>query len=131
MGKQKPQPPTSSSSSSGPSKDKDAPLKVATSLKLRHILTEKRAKIDLALTLLAEGKAFDVVAQEYSEDKAKLGGALGWMSRQGMVGPIQDVAFKMQTSTTAKPIYNKEPIRTKFGYHVVMVREKNQLHHVQ
>jgi len=41
---------------------------------------------------LYQGQRFDKVAQEYSEDKAKTGGDLGWMSRGSMVGAFQDAA---------------------------------------
>ena len=39
-----------------------------------------------------QGQRFDKVAQEYSEDRAKTGGDLGWMSRGSMVGAFQDAA---------------------------------------
>jgi len=39
-----------------------------------------------------KGQRFDKVAQEYSEDKAKAGGDLGWMARGSMVGPFQEAA---------------------------------------
>ena len=42
--------------------------------------------------MLTQGQRFDKVAQEYSEDKAKAGGDLGWMSRGNMVGPFQEAA---------------------------------------
>ena len=35
--------------------------------------------------MFKEGQRFDKVAQEYSEDKAKAGGSLGWMTRGSMV----------------------------------------------
>lgn len=39
--------------------------------------------------MLKEGSSFATVAEKYSEDKAKLGGSLGWLPRGGMVGPFQ------------------------------------------
>ncbi len=53
-----------------------------------------------------------------------LQGDLGWMTRGSMVGPFQDAAFAMSNSTTAKPIYTDPPVKTKFGYHIIMVEGK-------
>ena len=39
----------------------------------------------LAFSTKQQGQRFDKVAQEHSEDKAKSGGDLGWMSRGSMV----------------------------------------------
>ncbi|KAF7344541.1 Peptidyl-prolyl cis-trans isomerase [Mycena sanguinolenta] len=44
-------------------------LKAATAV--RHILCEKHSKATEALEKIKEGQAFNKVAQEYSEDKAK------------------------------------------------------------
>jgi NIMA-interacting peptidyl-prolyl cis-trans isomerase 4 len=102
---------------------KDEKLKVANSIKVRHILCEKFSKISQALEKLNNGDRFDQVATEYSEDKAKQGGLLGWQTRGQMVGVFQDAAFKLTPSTPAKPIYT-EPIKTKFGYHIIMVEDR-------
>eukprot|EP00058_Branchiostoma_floridae_P013272 XP_002598760.1 hypothetical protein BRAFLDRAFT_212895 [Branchiostoma floridae] len=51
-------------------------------------------------------------------------GDLGWMTRGSMVGPFQDAAFALQPSTTQKPVYTNPPIRTKHGYHVIMIEGK-------
>lgn len=41
-----------------------------------------------------------------------------------MVGPFQDAAFALQNSTTSNPIYTDPPVKTKFGYHIIMVEGK-------
>lgn len=41
-----------------------------------------------------------------------------------MVGPFQDAAFQLPTSTINTPIYTDPPIKTKFGYHIIMVEGK-------
>jgi NIMA-interacting peptidyl-prolyl cis-trans isomerase 4 len=48
-------------------------LKAATSINVRHILCEKHSKKEEALAKLKEGKKFDEVAREFSEDKARQG----------------------------------------------------------
>lgn len=40
------------------------------------------------------------------------------------VGPFQDAAFALAVSSTDKPIYTDPPVKTKFGYHVIMVEGK-------
>jgi len=95
-------------------------LKAATSINVRHILCEKHSKATEALTKIQEGQRFDKVAQEYSEDKAKAGGSLGWMVRGSMVGAFQEAAFALQPSTVDKPIVSPL-VKTNFGYHVIMV----------
>ncbi|GAA5856423.1 hypothetical protein JCM8547_008738 [Rhodosporidiobolus lusitaniae] len=100
----------------------DGKLKVANSLKLRHILCEKQSKHFEVLEKLKEGASFDKVATEYSEDKARLGGSLGWVTRQGMIGAFQEVCFDMQPSTCAAPVY--KCIKSKFGYHIVIVEDR-------
>lgn len=41
-----------------------------------------------------------------------------------MVGPFQDAAFALPVSSLAKPVYTDPPIKTKFGYHIIMVEGK-------
>jgi NIMA-interacting peptidyl-prolyl cis-trans isomerase 4 len=41
-----------------------------------------------------------------------------------MVGPFQDAAFQLQISTCTKPIYTDPPVKTKFGYHIIMVEDR-------
>eukprot|EP00118_Oscarella_pearsei_P025579 m.308410 g.308410 ORF g.308410 m.308410 type:complete len:128 (+) comp43955_c0_seq1:68-451(+) len=95
-----------------------------TAVKVRHILCEKQSKCLEALSKLQAGEKFDSVASTYSEDKARKGGDLGWMTRGSMVGPFQDAAFQLPTSNVAKPIYTDPPVKTKFGYHIIMVEGK-------
>ncbi|KAJ6576759.1 FKBP-like protein [Mycena sp. CBHHK59/15] len=95
-------------------------LKAATAVNVRHILCEKHSKASEALQKIQEGQAFNKVAQEYSEDKAKAGGSLGWMVRGSMVGAFQDVAFALTPSTVDKPIISSL-VKTNFGYHIIMV----------
>ncbi|KAI8054401.1 hypothetical protein BDF22DRAFT_409424 [Syncephalis plumigaleata] len=99
-------------------------LKAATQVKVRHILCEKHGKVMEARQLLQDGNRFDQVAEKYSEDKARSGGSLGWMQRGSMVGPFQEAAFQLQPSSCGAPIYTDPPIKTKFGYHIIMVEDR-------
>lgn len=95
-------------------------LKAATAINVRHIMCEKHSRATEALEKIQEGERFDKVAQEYSEDKAKAGGSLGWMTRGSMVGPFQEAAFALQPSTVDKPVMSPL-VKTNFGYHIIMV----------
>ncbi|KAI9209409.1 uncharacterized protein BJ171DRAFT_486953 [Polychytrium aggregatum] len=122
----------SSSKSSKPKNDGDeggksgsGKLKSANSVKVRHILCEKHSKCMEALDKIkVDGMRFDKVAEIYSEDKAKAGGSLGWMVRGSMVGPFQDAAFALTPSTCDAPIITDPPIKTNFGYHIIMVEDR-------
>lgn len=98
--------------------------KGGTAVKVRHILCEKQSKCLEALERLKAGEKFSEVAAKYSEDKARQGGDLGWMSRGSMVGPFQDAAFALPVSTMQNPVYTDPPVKTKFGYHIIMVEGK-------
>uniref|UniRef100_A0A0A9VSP6 Peptidyl-prolyl cis-trans isomerase n=2 Tax=Lygus hesperus TaxID=30085 RepID=A0A0A9VSP6_LYGHE len=117
-------------SGKGKEKDKDdqgkggKEKKGGTAVKVRHILCEKQSKSLEAMEKLKSGMKFPEVAAQYSEDKARSGGDLGWMTRGSMVGPFQDAAFDLPISTVANPVYTDPPIKTKFGYHIIMVEGK-------
>ena len=51
-------------------------------------------------------------------------GDLGWMTRGSMVGPFQDAAFALPVSSLGNPVYTDPPVKTKFGYHIIMVEGK-------
>ncbi|NWR20711.1 PIN4 isomerase, partial [Emberiza fucata] len=90
-------------------------------LQVRHILCEKHGRAMEAMEKLKSGQRFSEVAAQYSEDKARQGGDLGWMTRGSMVGPFQEAAFALPVSSMDKPVYTDPPVKTKFGYHIIMV----------
>ncbi|KAK9463886.1 peptidyl-prolyl cis-trans isomerase NIMA-interacting 4 [Lipomyces oligophaga] len=116
---------------SGASKDKDstdetpkAKLKAANALKVRHILCEKLSKANEAISKLEAGGKFDAIAREYSEDKARAGGDLGWKPRGSLNRTFEDAAYVLAPSTVDKPIYTNPPVKTSFGYHIIMVEAR-------
>merc|ERR1712156_605547 len=58
---------------------------------------------------LEAGEKFNEVASKYSEDKARSGGSLGWMTRGSMVGPFQEAAFALPVSSLGSPVYTNPP----------------------
>ena len=101
-------------------KDSDSTkLKPATAINARHILCEKHSKKEEAVTKLKEGGKFDEVAQEFSEDKARQGGSLGWKTRGSLDAAFEKAAYELETSTVRNPKYVE--VKTGFGYHIIMV----------
>ncbi len=66
------------------------------------------------------GKSFTDVAKKYSDDPsvAQNGGYLGYFSGFQMVFPFEDAAYKTAVGEIS------QPIRTRFGYHIVKVSDR-------
>jgi len=87
----------------------------------RHILLKTEDDAKAVIADLKAGKDFVEEAKAKSEDpgtKAS-GGDLGWFSREEMVPEFADAAFKLQ-----KGQYTETPIKTQFGYHVILVVDR-------
>ena len=93
-------------------------LKPATAINCRHILCEKHSKKEEALTKLRDGVKFDEVAREFSEDKARQGGSLGWKTRGALDSEFEKVAYALEVSTAGNPKWGE--CKTVHGYHVIM-----------
>ncbi|RJP61892.1 MAG: peptidyl-prolyl cis-trans isomerase [Candidatus Auribacter fodinae] len=100
-------------------------------VKARHILlkldetagddvVEKvRASAQEILDKALAGEDFAELAKQYSEGPTgPNGGDLGFFGRGAMVKPFEDAAFE----TPAGEIY-PEPVRTRFGFHIIKVDE--------
>ncbi|RAK99052.1 peptidylprolyl isomerase [Aspergillus ibericus CBS 121593] len=94
-------------------------LKPANAINVRHILCEKFSKKEEALEKLRNGAKFDEVAREFSEDKARQGGSLGWKTRGSLDATFEKAAYELEPSTTGSPKY--VDVKTGFGYHIIMV----------
>ena len=94
-------------------------------VKLSHILckTEKDA-LDVKKKLSAKGSNFAQIAKEYSEDHGSkdAGGDLGqFIEGQGLVPELETKVFAMKAGEIS------QPIKTEFGYHIVLVHEKKDV----
>ncbi|KAJ5526863.1 Peptidyl-prolyl cis-trans isomerase pin4 [Penicillium frequentans] len=94
-------------------------LKAATAINARHILCEKHAKKEEALEKLRNGVKFDEVAREFSEDKARQGGSLGWKVRGSLDAAFEKAAYDLEPSSTGNPKYAE--VKSGHGYHIIMV----------
>jgi peptidyl-prolyl cis-trans isomerase D len=81
---------------------------------------EKALKI---LKLAREGKDFAELAKKYSEGPSRNnGGYLGEFTKESMVKPFAEKAFSM------KPGEISEPVRTRFGWHIIKVEKVINAH---
>jgi peptidyl-prolyl cis-trans isomerase D len=69
---------------------------------------------------IEQGEDFSEVAIDYSEDNASAqkGGDLGWFGKGMMVVPFEEVAFSLEPGEIS------EPVKTKFGWHLIKVEDK-------
>ena len=59
------------------------------------------------------------MAREFSEDKARQGGSLGWKVRGSLDAAYEKAAYDLEPSTTGNPKYVE--VKTGHGYHIIMV----------
>ncbi|UTF59827.1 peptidylprolyl isomerase [Gilvimarinus sp. DA14] len=73
-------------------------------------------RINEVAKLLEEGKPFESLVQQYSDDNGSLkqDGALGYFAPGRMVRPFSDAAFAMDEVGDLS-----EPVKTRFGYHII------------
>ena len=102
-------------------------------IEARHILikigqgsnpetVEKKRKAALDIFKLAmEGMDFAELAEQYSECPSKnSGGYLGKFEKKAMVKPFAEKAFQMKAGEIS------EPVRTKYGWHIIKVEKVNE-----
>ncbi|HWA35036.1 MAG TPA: peptidylprolyl isomerase, partial [Cyclobacteriaceae bacterium] len=77
-------------------------------------------KIMALKTRLAKGEDFEKLAREFSEDPSAKsnGGNLGYFTALQMVYPFEEAAFNL------KPGEISDPVRTRFGYHLIKVIDR-------
>ncbi len=95
-------------------------IKVAQDAPAEQVNTKKQEILKI-YEMIQAGKDFATCAREYSEGpSAKRGGQLGAFEKTEMVAPFAEKAFSM----TAGEI--SEPIRTRFGWHLIQVDKINE-----
>lgn len=72
---------------------------------------------------LDNGEKFDDLAKEHSDDEsnASNGGDLGFFNKGVMVAEFEDAAYKLE-----KGKYTKTPVKTKFGYHIILKMDEKE-----
>ena len=86
----------------------------------RHILVENEDEAKKIAARIKGGEDFAKVAAEVSKDPGSKteGGDLGWFSKERMVAPFAEAAFKLNAGQVS------DPVKTQFGWHVIKVEEK-------
>ena len=88
-------------------------------LKARHILLEKEDDAKAVIAELDKGADFATLTKKKSSGpSAENGGDLGWFSTDQMVKPFSDAASKLE-----KGSYSKTPVKTQFGWHVILLED--------
>ena len=83
-------------------------------VKAKHILVKDEATAKEVITKFQKNGDFEKLAKEYSKEPADL----GYFTKEMMVPEFGDAAFKLK-----KGEYTKTPVKTQFGYHVILVED--------
>ncbi|HFJ9439105.1 peptidylprolyl isomerase PrsA [Bacillus sp. BLCC-B18] len=87
-------------------------------IKASHILVKDEATAKKVKEELGQGKSFEELAKQYSEDTSKeKGGDLGFFGPGKMVKEFEDAAYKLKKDEVS------EPVKTQFGYHIIKVTD--------
>jgi peptidyl-prolyl cis-trans isomerase C len=89
-------------------------------VRARHILVESEDEAKKAQGRVKGGEDFAKVAGDVSKDPGSKsdGGDLGFFTKDRMVEPFAEAAFKME------PGQISDPVKSQFGWHVIKVEEK-------
>lgn len=92
--------------------------------KARHILVDSEADAKNIIAQLDKGGNFSEIAKAKSKDRASAenGGDLGWFNPSQMVPPFSQAVVSLQ-----KGQYTKTPVKTQFGYHVIMLDDSRKV----
>ena len=90
-----------------------------TEYKARHILVEKEDDAKGIIAKLDKGEKFSELAKVSKDPGSKdKGGELGWSSPNSYVKPFGEALAKLK-----KNEYTKTPVKSDFGYHVIMLED--------
>jgi len=96
-------------------------MAAGTEYKARHILVAKEAEAkDIIARLQRNPKAFEKLAMDRSMDQGSKarGGDLGWFDLSRMVPEFGAAVSKLE-----KGKFTEEPVKTQFGYHVILLED--------
>jgi peptidyl-prolyl cis-trans isomerase C len=91
-------------------------------IRARHILVKTEEEAKAVIAELDAGKSFVDLAKEKSTDPNKSeGGDLGYFTKGRMVPEFEEAAFALE-----KGAYTKTPVKTQFGFHVILLEDKRE-----
>lgn len=99
--------------------DKELKENYKPEIKASHILVKDEATAKKVKEELGQGKSFEEVAKQYSEDTGskEKGGDLGYFTAGKMVKEFEDAAYKLKKDEVS------EPVKSQFGYHIIKVTD--------
>ncbi len=105
-------------------KNNSSKFKKPETAKAKHILLTNEADAKAVIKELKASKDLESKFIELAKEKSTgpsgpSGGDLGWFDRKRMVKEFSDAAFALK-----KGAYTKKPVKTQFGYHVILVEDK-------
>ena len=94
-----------------------------TEYKVRHILVEQEDDAKTIIANLKKGAKFDDLAKQSKDPGSReKGGDLGWSSPANYVKPFGDAVGSL-----GKGKYTETPVKTDFGYHVILLEDSRPL----
>lgn len=103
--------------------DKEIKENYKPEIKASHILVKDEATAKKVKEELAQGKSFEDLAKQYSEDTGskEKGGDLGYFGPGKMLKEFEDAAYKLKKDEIS------DPVKSKFGYHIIKVTDIKEL----
>jgi len=109
-------------------KNKDLMFKEPAQVKARHILVKSKAEAEKIISELRkvpksklEQKFIELAKKNSVGPSGKMGGELGWFSKNRMIPAFSKVAFKLN-----KDEISLQPVHTRFGWHIIYVEDKKE-----
>ena len=94
-----------------------------TEYKTRHILVASEDDAKTVIANLKKGAKFEELAKQSMDPGSKEnGGDLGWTNASNFVKPFSDALTAL-----AKGKYTETPVKTEFGYHVILLEDSRPL----
>jgi peptidyl-prolyl cis-trans isomerase C len=91
-----------------------------TQYQARHILVKEETDAKQVIAELDKGGDFAELAKKHSTGpNAKAGGELGWFT----ISQIDNKPFSDAVAALKKGAYTKTPVKTKFGWHVILLED--------
>lgn len=95
----------------------------STEYKTRHILVKNEDDAKAIIANLKKGAKFEELAKQSVDPGSKdNGGDLGWASAGNFVKPFSD-----GLTSLSKGKYTETPVKTEFGYHVILLEDSRPL----
>jgi peptidyl-prolyl cis-trans isomerase C len=95
----------------------------STEYKTRHILVKNEDDAKAIIANLKKGAKFEELAKQSIDPGSKdNGGDLGWASAGNFVKPFSD-----GLTSLSKGKYTEVPVKTEFGYHVILLEDSRPL----